>query len=318
MIRDDFRIEIANYETELADLRAVREPVFVIEQGVPEEIELDELDPQCHHVLARDETGRPIGTGRLSPQGKIGRLGVLAEWRGRGVGDALLQALVDLARSRGHALVELHAQIDAVGFYERFAFEPVGKEFVEAGIVHRTMRRTLDPFPEVTRAKLAPKPESQEVAIDSLAQAQRLALGIVAQARRHVWIYSRDLDFKLYGSSEMVEALKRFAIQSRGGQLRILLQDPAAPLREGHPLVPLVQRLSSSMLIRVPQDEADLKYPAAFLLADRGGYLMRPIGSRYEGTGNLYAPGRQRQLREYFDEVWERSLPDPELRPVHI
>ena len=318
MIRDEFRVEIANYETELADLRAVREPVFVIEQGVPEDVELDELDPQCQHVLARDEAGRPIGTGRLSPQGKIGRLAVLADWRGRGVGDALLQALVDLARSRGHAVVELNSQIDAVGFYERFAFEPVGKEFVEAGIVHRTMRRTLDPFPEVTRAKLAPKPESVELVIDSLAQAQQLALGIVGAARRNVWLYTRDLDFKLYGTSEMIDAFKRFAIQSRGGQLRILLQEPAAPLREGHPLVPLVQRLSSSMLIRVPQEEADLKYPSAFLLGDRGGYLMRPIGSRYEGTGNLYAPGRQRQLREYFDEVWERSLPDPELRPVHI
>ena len=318
MIRDEFRVEIANYETELADLRAVRERVFVIEQGVPEELELDGIDAQCQHVLARDQDGRPIGTGRLSPQGKIGRLAVLSEWRGRGVGEALLQALVDLARSRGHAVIELNSQIDAVGFYERFAFEPVGKEFVEAGIVHRTMRRTLDPFPEVTRAKLAPKPESIEVVIDSLAQAHQLALGIIGSARRNVWLYTRDLDIKLYGTSEMIDALKRFAIQSRGGQLRILLQEPAAPLREGHPLVPLVQRLSSSMLIRVPQEEADLKYPSAFLLSDRGGYLMRPIGSRYEGTGNLYAPGRQRQLREYFDEVWERSLPDPELRPVHI
>ena len=51
---------------------------------------------------------------------------------------------------------------------------------------------------------------------------------------------------------------------------------------------------------------------------DRGGYLYRPIGSRVEGTANLYAPGRQRQFRDYFQQVWERSLPSPELRPVHI
>jgi predicted GNAT family N-acyltransferase len=318
MIRSDFSVEIATYDVDLPDLRTVRQQVFVEEQGVPEEIELDELDPKCRHVLARDEAGRPIGTGRLSPQGRIGRLAVLAEWRGKGVGEALLQALVDEARSRGHAMVELNSQIDAVGFYEKNAFEPVGKEFVEAGIVHRTMRRTLDPFPEVTRAALAPRPESREVVVDSLLQAQQIALQLVGQARRNLWLYSRDLDVKLYGIPEMLEALKRFAIASRGGQLRILLQDPAAPLREGHPLIPLVQRLSSSMLIRVPEDELDLKYAGAFLIDDRGGYLMRPIGSRYEGTANLHAPGRQRQLREYFEQVWERSLPDPELRPVHI
>ena len=68
----------------------------------------------------------------------------------------------------------------------------------------------------------------------------------------------------------------------------------------------------------MPQEEADLQYPAAFLIDDRGGYLMRPLATRWEGTANLYAPGRQRQLREYFEQVWERSLPSPELRPVHI
>ena len=318
MIRADYRVEIADYELDLPDLRAVREAVFVVEQGVPPEVELDSQDPQCRHVLARDDAGHPIGTGRLTPNGKIGRLAVLPDWRGQGVGEALLQALIDIARGRGQAFVELDAQRDAMGFYERYAFEPVGKEFVEAGIPHRTMRRTLDPFPEVTRAALGPRPESKEVVVDSLAQAHAIALQLVSQARRHLWLYTRDLDIKLYGTPEMLEAFKRFAIEARGGQLRILLQEPLVALREHHPLIQLVQRLSSTMLIRVPADEQDLKYPAAFLIDDRGGYLLRPLGSRYEGTANLHAPGRQRQLREYFDQVWERSLPDPELRPVHI
>ena len=318
MIRSDFSVEHANYETDLPALRAVREPVFVVEQQVPEEIELDELDPRCRHVLARDEAGRPIGTGRLTPQRTIGRLAVLPEWRGRGVGEALLQSLVDLARSLGYVQVELHSQVSAIGFYERYAFERIGEEYLEAGIRHLTMRRVLDPFPEITRAALAPRPVSQEVAIDSLARALELALQIVVEGRRKLWIYTRDLDVKLYGSPAMLEALKRFAIESRGGEIRILLHDAGAPLRDQHPLLPLVQRLSSSMRIRVPEVEQDLQYPGAFLLNDRGAYLQRPIGSRYEGTADLYAPGRQRQLREYFDQVWERSAPSPELRPVHI
>lgn len=318
MIPQDFSVEIANYETDLAALRAVREPVFVVEQQVPLEIELDALDPQCRHVLARDTSGRPIGTGRLTPQHTIGRLAVLPEWRGRGVGEALLQSLVDLARSLGIPQVELHSQVSAIGFYERYAFERVGEEYLEAGIRHLTMRRVLDPFPEVTRASLGPRPESQEIAIDSLVQASGIALQLVAQARRKLWIYTRDLDPKLYGTPEMLDALKRFAIESRGGALRILLHDAGAPLRDQHPLLPLVQRLSSSMQIRVPEAEPDLQYPCAFLVNDRGGYLLRPIGSRYEGSADLHAPGRQRQLREYFDQVWERSIPSPELRPVHI
>jgi predicted GNAT family N-acyltransferase len=318
MINNDFQVEIAHYETDFADLRAIREPVFVVEQQVPAEIELDEIDPRCRHVLARDPDGRPIGTGRLTPQRTIGRLAVLPEWRGRGVGEALLQALVDLARSLGYPEIELHSQVSAIGFYEKFAFECIGDEYLEAGIRHRNMRRTLDPFPEVTRAALAPRPQSNEVAIDSLEAAHGIALQIVAQARRQVWLYSRDLDVKLYGTPAMLEAIKRFAIESRGGQLRILLQDPAAALRDTHPLIPLVQRLSSTLLVRVPEVEQDLQYAGAFLLADRGGYLLRPIGSRYEGTADLYSPGRQRQLREYFEQVWERSLPSPELRPVHI
>lgn len=318
MIRNDFNIELAHYETDLADLRVVRDRVFVIEQQVPPEVELDDIDPHCRHALARDLDGNPIGTGRLTPQHSIGRLAVLPEWRGRGVGEALLQALVDLARSLGYPVIHLHAQVSAIAFYEKFAFDCIGDEYLEAGIRHRNMRRILDPFPEMTRAALAPRPESREVALESLSQAQEIALQIVTQARRRLWLYSRDLDPHLYGTSAMLEALKRFAIESRGGELRILLQDPTSPLRNTHPLIPLAQRLSSSIVIRVPEVEQDRQYPAAFLLDDRGGYLMRPIGSRYEGTANLYAPGRQRQLREYFDQVWERSLPDPELRPVHI
>jgi predicted GNAT family N-acyltransferase len=318
VIPDDFHVEIANYATDLADLRAVREAVFVQEQRVSPEIELDEIDPQCRHVLARDAQGQAIGTGRLTPAGKIGRMAVLAGWRGRGVGDAMLQTLIDLARTQGHGLVELHAQVDAIGFYERAGFECIGPEYIEAGIRHRSMQRKLDPFPPAGRAPLAPAPESREITIDSLAQTQELALQLVAQGRRHLWIYTRDLDPKLYGQADMLEAIKRFAIEARGGDLRILLQDADAALRDGHALIALAQRLPSRIQIRVPQDEQDRHYAGAFLLDDSGGYLLRPLGSRYEGTGNRHAPGKQRQLRDFFEPVWERSAPDPRLRQLSL
>ena len=140
MNASDFRIELADYAEHLADLRAVREPVFILEQGCPIELEWDELDPQSVHALARDAAGAPIGTARLTPLPTIGRMAVLAPWRGRGVGAALLQYLIDHARKLGHASLELHAQTHAIGFYERFGFIAFGPEYDEAGIPHRSMR----------------------------------------------------------------------------------------------------------------------------------------------------------------------------------
>ncbi len=120
----------------------IRFTVFVDEQKVPAELELDEFDPlSCHALaLAGDEA---VGTGRLLPDGHIGRMAVLATWRGRGVGALLLQALIDEAQRRGMARVVLNAQTHALGFYARFGFVPEGEEYEEAGLPHRTMGRSF-------------------------------------------------------------------------------------------------------------------------------------------------------------------------------
>jgi predicted GNAT family N-acyltransferase len=125
-----------------AQASPIRFTVFVDEQKVPVELELDEFDPlSCHAVaLAGDEA---VGTGRLLPDGHIGRMAVLAGWRGRGVGALLLQALIDEAKRRGMARVVLNAQTHALGFYARFGFVPEGEEYEEAGLPHRTMSRSL-------------------------------------------------------------------------------------------------------------------------------------------------------------------------------
>ncbi len=134
----ELSVRIADWEVDGAALRAIREAVFVREQQVPVELEWDGLDAECMHVLA-EAAGKPIGTGRLLRDGRIGRMAVLAEWRGRGVGRMLLEFLVESARQRGHAAVVLHAQVRAIPFYVRCGFRPVGEEFMDAGIAHRTM-----------------------------------------------------------------------------------------------------------------------------------------------------------------------------------
>ena len=107
-------------------LRLVRFAVFVVEQRVPEDLEWDGIDAQCEHAIAEDDAGSPIGCGRLLPDGHIGRMAVVAPWRRRGVGAALLARLVDAARARGDARVVLNAQTQAMPFYAAFGFAPVG------------------------------------------------------------------------------------------------------------------------------------------------------------------------------------------------
>lgn len=134
-----FTVRTASWSDDRAVLQSLRRAVFVVEQRVPEELEWDEADALSLHALAQDSHGLPVGTGRLLPDGHVGRMAVLREWRGQGAGSALLEFLVLQARQRGMRRLQLHAQTHAIGFYERQGFVVQGGEFMEAGIPHRRM-----------------------------------------------------------------------------------------------------------------------------------------------------------------------------------
>ncbi|MGV8940074.1 MAG: GNAT family N-acetyltransferase [Lysobacter sp.] len=295
-----FRVESIDYASGLADLRAVRETVFVHEQGVPLALEWDELDPSCHHVIARDANGNPIGTGRLTPDRSIGRMAVLPQWRGRGIGDALLRALVDQGRRLGWHELSLHAQVRAIGFYARHGFLPRGERFQEAGIEHQDMHTLLD----------ATNP------VGFRAAAITATLGVIGRARRNLYVYSRELDPGLLDAPEVLEALRRFAVDQ--GTTHILLHDPATPQRTLSPLITLAQRLPSVFAFRAVEEPGDQSYPSAFLANDRGGYYFRPLAARLEGETRLDVPARARQLKSTFEAVWERSRPCVEYRALGI
>ena len=144
-IEGGFQVEVCDWANEIdrEGLLDVRETVFVLEQHVPRDMEIDDDDPRSLHALARAQDGSPIGSGRLTPDGSIGRMAVLRTWRGRGVGTTLLQTLLDHARARRLTTVSLHAQRDAVPFWLQHGFASVGEEFEEAGIPHQAMRRVL-------------------------------------------------------------------------------------------------------------------------------------------------------------------------------
>jgi len=124
-------------------LRGVREAVFIREQGVPAELEWDEFDEHCRHALALSLQGEAIGSGRLLPNGHIGRIAVLPNWRKKKVGTAIMEALLAEARGRHFKQVDVDAQVQAMAFYHGFGFREEGLSFMDAGIPHIRMTKSL-------------------------------------------------------------------------------------------------------------------------------------------------------------------------------
>jgi len=137
------RVDLGAWDELAPEAQAIRTAVFVDEQGVAPEIERDAADAGAVHAVARNRLGLAVGTGRLlaGEPARIGRMAVLRELRGAGIGRAVLDALTGASRARGDAEVMLHAQASALGFYREAGFAAHGPAFEEAGLPHQEMRR---------------------------------------------------------------------------------------------------------------------------------------------------------------------------------
>ena len=140
---DTLQVRLARWEQDSAAIRAVRNAVFSVEQGIAETLDFDGRDHECVHVLAWIGDGESIGTARMLPDGHVGRIAVHKEWRGQGVGTRHTEYLTEVARDRGFADIHLHSQVQAAEFYSRLGFEARGDTFMEAGIEHVLMVRIL-------------------------------------------------------------------------------------------------------------------------------------------------------------------------------
>ena len=123
-------------------LMLVRNQVFVVEQEISAELELDEWDPKSRHVLLSID-GQPVGTGRLLPDGHIGRVAILKEFRGLGLGQGVMRCLMSIAAKAGFVKVELSSQLQASSFYGALGFAEQGDVYLEAGIEHISMVKEL-------------------------------------------------------------------------------------------------------------------------------------------------------------------------------
>lgn len=153
--------------------------------------------------------------------------------------------------------------------------------------------------------------------VHDLYEARDAALALAQQARLQLRIFTRHLDAELYSTPEFRDAVSELARRGRQTEVRILVQDPTPAIRRHHQLIGLIQHLSSHIgARRVGADWEDEIF--AFLLADEQGLLWRPYGDQYEGMVDFAAGPRARELRKWFDTVWESSEREPEFRNLRI
>ncbi|MEM9301625.1 MAG: GNAT family N-acetyltransferase [Pseudomonadota bacterium] len=314
MLEADYYIEPADWRYDEAELRPIRITVFVEEQQCPEDEEFDAIDPVSRHFLARDLTGTVIGTARLTPDGYIGRMAVAPAWRGRGVGAALLQAGIDLARAEGRPQVELSAQVHAIPFYERFGFVAEGDVYDEVGIPHRHMAlalTALDVGP-VGRERRAPADPSSVPAgrFSGAGEFTDRVIALIRCTARELAVFTHDLEPAALNREPVADALRDLLVTAEEPQVRVVIRDSRRAVEIGHRWLALGQRLSSGLQFRNPPREFDDR-PGGFLVADGRHVLHRDSFDRWDGYVRMNDPSRARLLLEDFMTAWEHGTRDP-------
>lgn len=310
---DDTEFLVTSWGVDGPRLQQVRRRVFVLEQGVAEEEEWDDQDELSVHVLVV-RNREPVGTGRLTPAGKIGRLAVLSKLRGSGIGGRILSTLMEQAACRGLPAVHLHAQVQALPFYERHGFVAEGEEFDEAGIRHRRMHRAVEQTSVEPREQ---KRVETRTILSTLEEVRAASLQVATIATRLLTMYTQDLEPQVYDQPKFIEAVKRLVLVSGYAKVRVLLVDPSRAVYESSHFIALARRITSHIEIRHANPEYR-KDPSAFLVADDRAVVYRLQADRWDGIAELNDPAVARLYLDRFDQAWLASAPHPETRQLHL
>jgi predicted GNAT family N-acyltransferase len=316
-----YTIKRVTWQDAETELRILREFVFIGEQNVPPELEWDGKDEQCVHILAQDVKGRGIGTARMTPEGQIGRMAVLRAWRNRGVGSDMLTALLTIARARQLTRVQLDAQTHAIDFYLRHDFTPQGEIFMDAGIPHQHMTRSLPPMDVHINIHDLPNQVLGEtrgyIDLRGLEDNKMAAIHMARQGQRSLNLFTPNLDPRVFDNDEFIEAVKNIALHNPRSRVNILILNPSEVVSRGHRIVELARKISSHIFIN-RADSEDQNHVDTFMVVDNVGIIRRAHNDRFEGLAEFNNPGEARLLLKTFNEAWERSQPEPELRRLHL
>jgi predicted GNAT family N-acyltransferase len=313
-------VERTNWKVSSEVLTDIRHKVFVEEQKVRVDEEIDEHDPQAVHWLAYGPNDKAMATGRMLPDGQIGRMAVLKEYRECGVGSSLMRKMIRYAVREGLDQVFLYAQIKAIPFYEGFGFIAQDDPFMDAGIPHKAMVLKLHhyrnnspqlPLPEIT------DDERERVSIEGAENFRDQAVMLINRAQREIRIFSASLEPAVYSNSQFCDAVYAFATSHPLARVRILVKDVPHAIQHTNQLQDLCHRLPSHIQLRKFQSQEECLH-TEFLLVDKAGILYKQEPERFVGYVVAHAPMVAVELVQEFDNFWEQGELDPELRRLHI
>lgn len=301
----ELRIKCADWDTDREQLKALRSAVFIEEQQVPPELEWEEQDKQAQHWLALLDD-QAVGTCRMLKDGHIGRMAVLAEHRGQGIGRALLNAAIEQAHSENLLEAYLYAQTHALNFYSKAGFTAVGEEFMDAGIPHKTMRLTLQA-----------RQLGQHAGQFAIQDYRAACADIIAQTQQQLCILSQHLDHSVFDNDNIVASISTLSRKSRYTEVRILILDSKKIVERGHRLLDLQRRLSSKILLRkthaLPSDVKN-----NLLISDRCGLIVQSIKEPEKIWGDYNNQPVAISHLDQFNYWWDKATVDNNLRLLEI
>ncbi|GGE60386.1 hypothetical protein GCM10011533_11180 [Streptosporangium jomthongense] len=320
-------VRIRKYSWQLAPrhIRNIRQKVFVEEQKVPPELEWDDTDEIADHFLAVLPDNTPAGVARLfSTLGEtahIGRMAILPQFRGQGIGETLLRHLISESAGQYQEL-KLSAQQHAIAFYQRAGFHVCSEPYDDAGIPHLDMRclgpGLLNPQESARRPyPLILGADTQSWLFDNERSMLDLMDSMVGQAGKRLWLYDRILDHDLYDRHRFRELVSGLARRHRLSEIRLLIHDDQPLVKRRHQLVELMRRLPSRIELRLVNND----YPCEdqpFMLADQEGVVFRHDFDRASGFAAFTDSGRARLLAESYQRMWDAGRRSLELRELPL
>lgn len=327
-------VQMVDWET-CESLRTIRQAVFIDEQRIEPKLEWDADDAAAVHFLLIHNNAA-VGTARLLADGHIGRVAILREYRGLGLGEVLMREVMAQAQTLGHERFLLSAQTYALDFYRRLGYREEGNEYLEAGIPHRAMiwesdPGTLPPIEFSSPGRFAihnPEEEPRQRFISDLPC--RLGEGrdliecdetdlrlhvchMAQQTRRNLIIHAADQAVWLFNQRDFIESCEQLILAQPKARIRVLLQDVPQSFALGHSMVKLAQRFPSMCEIRRVHPDAP-REPQVYMLADSDGIVMLPQRQKRTGFARYQSPDQVRRWTSSFQEFWATSQSDPALR----